>query len=539
MKISVYFFSIILISANAQPKPGTVEGTVVSSVGGTPVKKATVTLRNATQNFAYAALSDATGHFLIENVEPGSYQVAADSSGFMSLMVRPSALKPITVAEEQHVKDVAVKLTPLGSISGHIVDADGDPIARANVSAMRYQYQQGRKRLQPSGFTSTNDLGEYQMVALPPGRYYLLVVAQPRIMRLPPHTRLAMPETAYPDTFYPNGSAITQAKGTQVDAGAQIGDVDFRLQEVPSHHIRGSVPGSSTDHSTRNAFVTVVRSGDDSFATPGFQQKSASVQPDGTFDVRGLVNGSYNLSIRSQQRQAMSAHQLVTIADQDVDGIVLQPIPSRTITGSVTVEGTHPDSWQGMQINLSPLDGMGRTYNAEIGSDATFSFNDISAAVYDLNVWANIPGKYVKSIRFSDRDIADGQLDLSHQSEGKIEIALASDVGTLLGGVQTSSGEPAVGALVTLAPKQENRVDLFKVISVDANGNFSLKDVAPGDYVAFAWQDVDVSMAQGADFRKPFESKGVAVSIAPSGQASIRLKLISADDVEAEKNKLP
>jgi hypothetical protein len=534
MKISVLFFSIILISANAQPKPGTVEGTVLSSVGGTPVKKATVTLRGSAQNFAYAALTDATGHFLIENVEPGSYSASADSSGFMPVNARPSAFKPITVTEEQHVKDVAVKLTPLGSVAGHVLDADGDPIAGANVQALSYQYQQGRKRLQQSGFASTNDLGEYQMIDLQPGRYYLLATAQPRIIRLPPHTRLAMPETAYPETFYPNGSHITQAKGTQVDAGTHIGDVDFRLTEVPSHHIRGSVPGSS-----RNTFVTIGRIEDDSLAAFGFGRHSGQVQPDGTFDLRGLVNGSYTLSIRLQQTPAILARQLVTIADQDVDGITLQPSPSRTIAGSVTVEGTPPTSWQGMQIILSSLDGMSRASNAVIDSDGTFSLIEVAPVAYALIVNANIQGKYVKSIRFADRDIADGQLDLSHQGEGKLEIVLASDVGTLLGGVQTSSGEPAVGALVTLAPKQESRIDLFKVIPVDPNGNFSLKDVAPGEYTAFAWQDVDVSMAQSADFRKPFESKGVAVSISPSGQVSIQLKLISADDVEAEKSKLP
>src|SRR5450631_437381 len=135
MKITIFFFGLILISANAnaqtrvkpqqsaQPpddntpalKPGKVEGTVTSSLGGTPVKKATVTLRNLSQHFGYAAISDATGHFLVDNVQPGTYQVAADSSGFMASTGRASTIKPITVAEEQEVKDVAVKLTPLGS----------------------------------------------------------------------------------------------------------------------------------------------------------------------------------------------------------------------------------------------------------------------------------------------------------------------------------------------------------------------------------------------------------------------------------------
>ncbi len=522
-------------STNSTPslKPGKVEGVVISSVNGSPVKKATVTLRSLTQHFAYAAVSDATGHFLLENVQPGSYQVAADSSGFMANPGRPSTMKPITVAEEEEVKDVAVKLTPLGNISGHVLDADGEPIARAFVQAMRYYYRQGRKHLQGSGGSNTNDLGEYQIIDLQPGRYYLRVLAQPRIPHLPPRTRLAMPETAYPSTFYPNGSDATQAKATQVDAGAHISDADFRLNEAPSHHIRGKVVDGQTGQPMRDAFLFVRPVRDE------FNQNSARTQPDGTFDIRGLVNGSYDLILQPMQTPGIFGSLLVTIADQDVEGVVLQAGSGRNIAGSVTVEGPAPDSWQGMRINLSPLRGMGRYPNAVVDSDGAFSLHDVSPDVYALNVYAGIAGKYVKSVRFGDREITDGQLDLSQPSDGKLDIVLGSDVGQLLGGVQNSSGDPAVGALVTLVSKQEGRTDLFKVSNVDQNGNFTLKDVAPGEYMAFAWQDVDVNMVQSPDFRKPFESKGVSVSIAPSGQASIQLKMISTGDVEAEKSKLP
>ena len=244
------------------------------------------------------------------------------------------------------------------------------------------------------------------------------------------------------------------------------------------------------------------------------------------------------MTIQSRQ-PATFGNKLVAVADRDVEGVVLQADHGRNIAGSVTVEGPAPDSWQGMRITLAPFDQMGGFSNAVVDSDGTFSLKDVSPNVYALNVYAGIMGKYVKSIRFGDRDIADGQLDLSRQSEDKLEIVLGSDVGQLLGGVQTSSGDPAVGALLTLAPKQAGRIDLFKVAIVDQNGNFTLHDVAPGEYMAFAWQDVDINMVQSPDFRKPFESKGVSVSIAPSGQVSIQLKMISTDDVEAEKSKLP
>ena len=42
----------------------------------------------------------------------------------------------VTVAEEQHVQDVALKLLPLGTVSGHVLDEDGDPIVGAQIGVL-------------------------------------------------------------------------------------------------------------------------------------------------------------------------------------------------------------------------------------------------------------------------------------------------------------------------------------------------------------------------------------------------------------------
>src|SRR5260370_36987599 len=115
------------------------EGVVINSDPGQPLKKANVPLRNP-KGFAYAAVPDATGHFLIENVEPGSYQAMAAGDGFMpdqSSRRSGMAASSITIAEEQHVKNVTVKLMPLGLASGHVLDENGEPIAGASVFAQR------------------------------------------------------------------------------------------------------------------------------------------------------------------------------------------------------------------------------------------------------------------------------------------------------------------------------------------------------------------------------------------------------------------
>jgi len=63
-----------------------VEGVVINSLNGETLRKATVILRAHDQNHAlsYADETDASGHFSIDDVEPGEYAVLAERAGFSS-----------------------------------------------------------------------------------------------------------------------------------------------------------------------------------------------------------------------------------------------------------------------------------------------------------------------------------------------------------------------------------------------------------------------------------------------------------------------
>ena len=71
------------------------------------------------------------------------------------------------------MKSLSIIMTPQGVIAGKVLDQDGDPVAMVQVQVMRYSYARGRKQLQPTGTASTNDLGEYRVGNLAPGRYYI------------------------------------------------------------------------------------------------------------------------------------------------------------------------------------------------------------------------------------------------------------------------------------------------------------------------------------------------------------------------------
>jgi hypothetical protein len=443
-------------------------------------------------------------------------------------------MKPIAVAEEQQVKDLVMKLLPLALVNGHVFDEDGDPLVRAQVQALRYVYRQGSARqLQPAGFGSTNDLGEFQLLDLEPGRYYFLAAAQPRLARLPTNTKSAEPEQTYPDTFYPSASEAEQSTSTVVAAGAQVNGIDFRLRKAPAFHIRGKAVDGRTGEPIRNGRIRVQTRGSVFF-------ESAVVRQNGAFEVRGVVSGSYMLILQTPEQ--IGIRQIVDVGDHDVADVALVLRAPLDIAGAVRLEGNPPagEHRGQMRISLNALE-TGSSSNAEVNADGSFELK-ATPAVYQIIAGCGA-GAYLKSIHFGDQDVSNGKLDLTQLTTGSLSLVCGADVGQIQGSVQTESGEPAAQALITILPDEERqyRMDLHYQLMSDPNGKFDYQDFAPGDYKVFAWEstDADPQMLQSTEFRKAFESRAASVSVPAGGKASVQLKLITVADIEAEKNKLP
>jgi protocatechuate 3,4-dioxygenase beta subunit len=515
-------------------KPGSVEGVVINSVTGEPVKKAVVTLGETNPT---AVMTNADGHFHFDNVTPGTYLIAAQRDGFHPPAVLRLPRLSITVAPERHVQDIAIKLMPLGIIRGHVLDEDGDPIVRAQVAVLRYFYDQGRKQLNQLAFLQTNDLGEFEALNLPPGRYYLQAVVWPP-RNIPPHTRWGHSEEAYPAIFYPNVRDVGQATAIDVAPGAHVSNIDFRMQKMPAYHIRGTVLGGAGGQPGTLGQV--------SLGTPESNLEAnvaeSNIQPDGGFDVRGVVGGSYRLSFTRFAADAAFSYPslMVRIADADVNDVVLAPKPDVNVSGIVTVEGSRIDKLQ-VQISLMARNSMGGTGSGPVGPDEKFTMQGVPPGVFQVQI-SNVPaGKYVKSIRFGDREVKSGEIDLSEGGGASLNIVLGEDSGEVDGNVQTAGGQPAASTEVTLAPVDEysGRFDLLKRARTDASGNFHIKDVAPGEYKVFAWENETDSKSQSAEFRKPFDSKSSAVTVGPKDRASVQVIAITVGDIEKEMSKLP
>jgi hypothetical protein len=165
----------------AQPT-GSIEGSIVKFGTTEGIPRARVTM-NITQGSgtAQGAIADDQGKFVFRNLGPGQYRFSATRDGYVSAEYGQrgpsSSGVAITLNAQQQLKDVRIGMTPTGAISGRILNRYGEPVGNANVQALRYSYQEGRRVLNPVQTIRTNDLGEYRLFWMPPGQY--IISAQP------------------------------------------------------------------------------------------------------------------------------------------------------------------------------------------------------------------------------------------------------------------------------------------------------------------------------------------------------------------------
>src|SRR5262249_28573159 len=120
---------------------------------------------------------DGQGRFAMQGIVPGKYEFNAQHAGFIdaSYGARRPGRQGLTLSLEagQRVTAVVFRMTAQAVITGRIVDSDGDPVQGVSIPPLQYRYTRGKRELSPLRFATTDDLGEYRLFGLAPGRYFL------------------------------------------------------------------------------------------------------------------------------------------------------------------------------------------------------------------------------------------------------------------------------------------------------------------------------------------------------------------------------
>ena len=142
-----------------------------------------------------------------------------------------------------------------------------------------------------------------------------------------------------------------------------------------------------------------------------------------------------------------------------------------------------------------------------------------------------------------DNDVLASGLDLNSGPAGRIDIALRPNAGQVDGVVQNHKQQPVAGATVVLIPQEKERRDqmsYYKNVTTDQNGRFTAKNLDPGDYKVFAWEDMESGAYMDPDLVKPVESLGESATIRENSKEHLQLKLIPAEPAQGgEPGRIP
>jgi len=523
---------------------GIVEGQVTNLATGAPLRKAEIMLRGTERATAgampntYTATSDAGGNFSIKDIEPGKYRLSAQRTGFVNFQY--GARGPmrggttLTLSAGGRLKDLSLRLTPQAVITGRVVDENNDPIASAYVSTLRYTYQMGRRQLLTGAGATTNDLGEFRIYGLAPGRYYLAAKENQNDWETTIDASASPATERYVTTYYPGTKDPTTAVPIEVTGGAQMRGVNLSLVRARTFRIRGRVEGRPA------AQVLFMPRGQPEWMS--IDQRNHETGPKGTFELDAVLPGAYTLVATSwSDSKNMSARQDVDVGDSNVDNVVLVLTSGYEVTGHLAVEGVNQPNLDSVNVMLRPRDAGRITYGglSDHLHDGDFTLSDVTPDNYYLQVFGLPDGYWVKSVHLGDQEVKDSGMDLTNGSPGPITVTIAPNAGQIDGSVMNDQQQAAAGATVVLVPepKLRERPDAYKSTTSDQGGRFSLKDLAPGEYKLFAWEDVEYGAYMDPDFLRPVEDRGQSVSIQEGGRETVQLNLIPGDSAPAGRKE--
>ncbi|MBZ5725943.1 MAG: carboxypeptidase-like regulatory domain-containing protein [Acidobacteriia bacterium] len=527
---------LLAAAATLAAQPATVEGRVTNTLDGKPVRKATVALRGTVRSGTppdvdtYLTEAGADGRFKIENVPPGKYQALPSHPSFTDRLPDRAADPMIVTLEPGQHAVVSLQLIPDGVISGRTVDQEGDPIRAAYVEVLRYSYVSGKRQLSVVRSAPTNDRGEYRAYGIPPGSYYLRAAVRPgpgtMLAFNMPNERIrgAPPELGFATTFYPGARDVAQTAPLELKPGAELTNVDIRLQREAVYSVRVKLPESSPG-TPFSGMTLQRRSPEAAPSRGGWVQRMYN----GFFEFAGVPPGPYVLTAThggtETKGQVQYARHFVEIVDHDVEVPTLDFVPGIDVPGAVKVEGTLPSPLTNLRVLLQSQEPGPGGGNATVDADGAFAIHNVLPETYQLHVMPVPRGAYLKSVKLGDRVLPNLEVDLTGGARA-ITLVLATDGGRIEGQVLNAEGEPAPSVRVTLIPDGA-RADRRKIATSDDKGDYVFQDVAPGDYRLFAWLDADPGAPQDPEFRKPFEKLSIAVTIEPSSRQTVPLTAIT------------
>ena len=477
----------LLFHVPGRAQTGEVRGFVAVAQGNEPLRSVEVSLTSG--KFAGSrpvvsrhARTGLDGRFRFSEIPLGDYSLSFKKDGYEAGSSIPAS---VTLSEDAPDAELRIGMRRSAAISGSVLDADGDPVAQATVQLYERMTTQGLSRLQFKRSHRTNDLGEYRLSGLSPGRYFAAVLP------LSLHSPRGVRAFEFPNVYYPNAGSIEESEPIAVSWGSERVGIDFRLPRAMRTSLEGAVFHRESRQPCPGCNVNLIGPGSVTVAavTPNEQ---------GLFAVRGLHPGSYRLVTQSVGGGFHAEESVLLVAGKTVD-VELATSATQDVVGRIVAETAPPEDnaealHQPIRVRLesavgAPSGRLGR--RPTLAQGGAFRFTGVTPGSHHVSVRALPRTAYVRQMLVGGRPLKGRQISIPRDAplEG-LEIRIAFDGGGVRGTV-SEEGLSASGAslgFVVLLPDLYGEGWHFERLGNyrPGDGAYEIGGVPPGSYIVLA-----------------------------------------------------
>jgi hypothetical protein len=538
---------------------GVISGTVVEASSGDPVRKAvvTVTWQGTPRSWA-TTRSDGSGRFIFEGLPAGKYTLRATKAGLGTAAYGANSVRElgdtITLGDGETRADLKLRFVRSGSISGRVVEPDGDPVSGVNMMMLRAGRNLGERILVNYRNGVTNDRGEYKITGIDPGQYYLRCMPNGPV--LGPHVMFGDNSPAVYDMvvpqYYGGARESKDAAPLNLRGGEVLTGIDFHLVaehpatisgrvtgvppldppiEATSESYNGPIMGRHMQRARAGQAVMInLRPADDSqmfWGTGG----TAAQPPDYRFEMLQNVPGRYHIQASVQAKdKTYYASQMIDVHAGPND-LVLAMLPAVEVKGQLKIEGPVVHPVEGFTVMLAAAAGPSRqNYSSPVKKDGTFAIQDVPPGEWIVNINPNPAGMFEKSVRFGDKDFLYKRIEIPAGSNAPLNIVVSSNTATVEGEVQAEGADSKrAGILIAPVGKLHTLLRFYYSVLADDSGKFKVSGVAPGKYKVFALEKIAPGAYRNPESSELLDALGEELEVAEGAKVQSHPKLIPGE----------
>jgi hypothetical protein len=465
-------------------------GRILSASSRQPLTRAQVAVVSESTD-ADAVLTDNEGRFVVTLQSQRAVALRISKAGYAARRLR-------VPLEKAKAGTIGICTLDVGAaISGRVVNSGGAPAVGAGVTVRRVDRRDEDDLLTP-WTAETDDLGEYRIGGLPPGRYTVAAgndpeSSEPSAIELKRgeyvssvNLLVAAKTSSRADALHTikyRGRATVQGRVVN-DSGEPLGGATVQLRR----------PGSAVNQATADA--------DGFFAIAG-------VSP-GSFKLRGVLAGYVALEY-GQQRSTETGRTLRIGDDEAIKGLTLTLPRGNAIVGDVVDE--HGEPVEGATVRALQLRyAAGRTIAVSVPGVRMRRTDDRG----QFRLFGLLPGTYLVSASLdtgisspartkgrgyapvfypATTDVAEAwrvSVELRRDTFDKHIVLSPSPAVRVTGFAFDSKGNPLTGMAILAARQRPSSVALEpRVVNIAGDGSFVFTNVPPGQYVVQALGDDD------------------------------------------------